>query len=35
MAAAENPGKQKALEILWLYVRTNVHMYLNMWRGYY
>ncbi len=35
MAAAENPGKQKTLEILWLYVRTNVHMYLNMWRGYY
>lgn len=35
MAAADNPGKQKALEILWLHVRTNVHMYLNMWRGYY
>ncbi len=35
MAAAENPKKQKFLEILWLYVQTNVHMYLNMWRGYY
>ena len=35
MAAAKNPKKQKFLEILWLHVRTNVQMYLNMWRGYY
>ena len=35
MAAAANPKKQKPLEILWLHVRTNLHMYMNMWKGYY
>ncbi len=35
MAAAKTPKRQRAFRTVWLHVRTNVHMYLNMWRGYY
>lgn len=34
-AAARSPKSQKIYRIIWLHVKTNVHMYLNMWRGYY
>lgn len=33
MAAAER--NQGPLRTIWLYALTNVHMYVNMWRGYY
>ncbi len=35
MAAAKRPPNETAGRTLWLYIRTNLHMYLNMWRGYY
>lgn len=35
MAAAAVPKGEKRLRNIWLHVRTNLHMYLNMWRGYY
>ncbi|MCI9339655.1 MAG: YdcF family protein [Dorea sp.] len=35
MAASGRPDKEKVRKSIWLHVRTNLHMYLNMWRGYY
>lgn len=35
MAAADRSGKEKAGRSIWLHIRTNLHMYVNMWRGYY
>lgn len=35
MAAAARPYKEKAYKTAWLYITTNLHMYMNMWRGYY
>lgn len=35
MAAADKPAKEKIYRTIWLYVWTNLHMYINMWRGYY
>lgn len=35
MAAAENPQEQSLRQTICLYIETNLHMYLNMWKGYY
>ena len=35
MAEAGSPKGQGRCKTVWLHVKTNVHMYLNMWRGYY
>lgn len=35
MAAAAGPYKDKAYKTVWLHITTNLHMYMNMWRGYY
>lgn len=35
MSAAKNPDKEKKIMTLWRYVITNLHMYLNMFRGYW
>lgn len=34
MAQAENPKSESGMETLWRLVKTNVHMYINMYRGY-
>lgn len=34
MAQAENPEGEPVLKTLWLLVKTNIHMYINMYRGY-
>lgn len=35
MAAAARPYREKMCRTVWLYITTNFHMYMNMWRGYY
>lgn len=35
MAAAEEPAKQKKSELIRLYLKTALHMYVNMWKGLY
>lgn len=34
-AAADNPGGERTGRIIWLHIWTNLHMYMNMWKGYY
>lgn len=35
MAAADKPYGEKMCRTIWLHITTNLHMYMNMWRGYF